>query len=255
MSRARTYRSRQARRAVRCHEGPSRRGHNLTIPLDLTISLEKYALAAHGHEVSAIAARIADELDLSTEAIGHLRLAGLLHDIGKLWIPDDILEKDGPLTVAEWAVVRKHPENGALMLRADGLDQEADWVLCHHERPDGLGYPYGLSGDEIPLESRVLGLADAWSAMRADRPYSAPVTREAARAELEYTRGEQFDAMLVDLFLDLVEPQLEAMPGWERSPGIDLPLQLYGPGNRAALGAPPGKERSSAPGRSARDRA
>ena len=141
----------------RCHEGPSRRGHNLTIPLDLTISLEKYALAAHGHEVSAIAARIADELDLSTEAIGHLRLAGLLHDIGKLWIPDHILEKQGPLTVAEWAEVRKHPENGALMLRADGLDQEADWVLCHHERPDGLGYPYGLSGDEIPLESPYSG--------------------------------------------------------------------------------------------------
>jgi putative nucleotidyltransferase with HDIG domain len=219
VSRVRTYRGRQAKRAVRCHEGPSPRGHNLTIPLDLTISLEDPALAAHGHDVSAIAVLIADELDLSAEAIDHLRLAGLFHDIGKLWIPDRILEKTGPLTVVEWTEVHKHPESGALMLRAYGLDQEADWVLYHHERPDGLGYPYGLSGDEIPLESRVLAVADAWSAMRADRPYSAPVTREAARCELEYTRGEQFDAMLVDLFLDLVEPGLGAMPGIGAVPG------------------------------------
>ncbi len=170
----------------------------------------KAALAAHGHEVAAVAARMADELGLSAEAVDHLRLAGLLHDIGKLWIPDRILEKDGTLTVAEWTEVHKHPERGALMLRAYGLDQEAEWVLYHHERPDGLGYPYGLSGDQIPLESRLLAIADAWSAMRSDRAYSAPLPRKNARCELEYTRGEQFDPMLVDLFLDSVEPGLQA---------------------------------------------
>jgi two-component system cell cycle response regulator len=105
--------------------------------------------------------------------------------------------------------VRKHPESSALMLRAYGLDQEADWVRYHHERPDGLGYPYGLSGAEIPLESRILAIADAWSAMRADRPHSAPVTAENARRELEYARGEQFDPILLDVFLDVVEPRLD----------------------------------------------
>lgn len=206
VARVRTHHSRQSRRALRCHHSPSASAGTITI------SPEKSALAAHGHDVAAIAARIADELALPAETVDHLRLAGLLHDIGKLWIPDRILDKDGPLTVAEWKLVRKHPETGALMLRAYGLDQEAEWVLYHHERPDGLGYPHGLAGDEIPLESRILALADAWSAMRTDRPYSAAVTTEQARAELQYTRGEQFDATLVDVFLDGVEPELEAMP-------------------------------------------
>jgi putative nucleotidyltransferase with HDIG domain len=207
VSRVRTTRSRQARRAVRCHED-----HTPASASRLAVSPFKAELADHGHDVARIAARIADELGLSPEAIDHLRLAGLFHDIGKLWVPDRILEKDGPLTVAEWTEVRKHPENGALMLRAYGLDQEADWVLYHHERPDGLGYPYGLRGGDIPLESRILAIADAWSAMRSDRPHSAPATRRSARRELEYTRGEQFDPVLVDVFLELVEPEVEATP-------------------------------------------
>jgi putative nucleotidyltransferase with HDIG domain len=211
--RVRTNRSRQARRAILCHHAGSV-GWG-----EITTSPEKAALAAHGHEVAQIAAHIADEVGLAAEAIDHLRFAAVFHDIGKLWTPDRILEKDGPLTVAEWAEVRKHPESGALMLRAYGLDQEAEWVLYHHERPDGLGYPYGLSGDEIPLESRILAIADAWSAMRADRAYSAPLTRENGRRELEYTKGEQFDRALVDLFLDRVEPQLEAAPSPTASRG------------------------------------
>jgi putative nucleotidyltransferase with HDIG domain len=212
VSRVRTQQSRQARRAIRCHEARHARGDTLSI------SPEKTALAAHGHEVAMLAARIADEVGLSAETIDHLRLAGLLHDIGKLWIPDRILEKDGPLTVTEWTVVRKHPESGALMLRAYGLDQEAEWVLFHHERPDGLGYPFGLAGDAIPLEARILAVADAWSAMRADRAHSAALPRTNARAELEYTRGEQFDATLVDLFLGVVEPELDALPSVGATP-------------------------------------
>ena len=174
------------------------------------MSSETTKLAAHGHEVAEIATRIASELGLPAETIDHLRFAGLLHDIGKLWISPRILEKDGPLTHSEWTEVRKHPETGALMLRAHGLDQEADWVLAHHERPDGLGYPHGLMGGEIPLESRILAIADAWSAMRSDRPYSGPVEREDARDELQSLKGEQFDPVLVDVFLDSVEPELQA---------------------------------------------
>jgi len=206
VARVSTDRSRQARRADRCHEDPSA---TVGIP---EISPGKGALAAHGREVSRIAARIGDEVGFPAEAVDHLRFAGLFHDVGKLWIPDRILEKDGPLTVPEWKVVRKHPEIGALMLSAYGLDQEAEWVLYHHERPDGLGYPFGLRGEEIPLESRILAIADAWSAMRTDRPYSPMATSVNARRELEFTRGEQFDAMLVDVFLDVVESELEATP-------------------------------------------
>jgi putative nucleotidyltransferase with HDIG domain len=185
----------------------------------LTISPEKAALAAHGQEVAQIATALAGELDRPADAIDCLRTAGLFHDIGKLWIPSGILEKDGPLTHAEWTEVRKHPETGAFLLEAYGLDQEAEWVLHHHERPDGLGYPYGLVGDEIPLESRILAIADAWSAMRTERPYSAPMTSESSRWELEYTRGEQFDSMLVDVFLDVVAPRLEDVSSpWATTP-------------------------------------
>ena len=208
MSRVRIQQSRQARRALRCHHRQGRASAE-----ELTISAEKAALATHGHEVAAIAVEIADELDLSAETIDHLRIAGLFHDIGKLWIPDRILAKQGPLTVAEWAVVREHPERGSLMLRAYGLDQEAEWVLHHHERPDGLGYPHGLRGDEIPFPARIIALADAWSAMRSDRPYCEPLTTVNARRELEYTRGEQFDPVLVDVFLGRVEPRLDAILG------------------------------------------
>ena len=203
MSRVRTHQSRQARRVIRCH---GRRGATGNSPAIGPVGTE---LAAHGEEVAAIAARVAEEVDLSPVAIDHLRLAGLLHDIGKLWVPSRILEKEWPLTVAESTVMQKHPENGALMLQGYGLDQEAQWVLYHHERPDGLGYPFGLVGEDIPLESRILALADAWSAMRSDRPHSAPLTNRSARCELEYTSGEQFDSMLVDVFLDRVEPYLE----------------------------------------------
>ena len=187
---------------MRCHHEPG------TDAGDLAISPEKAALAAHGQEVALVAAEIGAELGLPPEALDHLRLAAMFHDIGKLWVPNRILEKDGPLTLAEWKEIRKHPEHGALMLRAYGLEQEAEWVLFHHERPDGLGYPYGLSGEAIPMQARILAIADAWSSMRTDRPYSAAATRAGARRELEYTRGEQFDAALVDIFLDRVEPRL-----------------------------------------------
>jgi putative nucleotidyltransferase with HDIG domain len=207
VSRVRIHQSRQARRALRCHR------HGRASTEEPTISPEKTALAAHGHEVAAIAAEIAQELDLPEETIDHLRIAGLFHDIGKLWIPDRILAKQGPLTVAEWSVVREHPERGSLMLRAYGLDQEAEWVLYHHERPDGLGYPHGLRGDGIPLPARIIALADAWSAMRSDRPYCEPLSSVNARRELEYTRGEQFDSVLVDVFLGRVEPRLDGILG------------------------------------------
>jgi HD-GYP domain-containing protein (c-di-GMP phosphodiesterase class II) len=204
MSRVRTYESRQSRRAARCNWDSARSGGGIAS------SPEKAMLAARGHEAAEIAARIACELELPATVVDRLRFAALFRDTGKLWISSRILEKEGPLTHAEWVEVRKHPETGARWLRAYGFDQEAEWVRYHHERPDGLGYPHGLVGDEIPLESRILAIADAWTAMRSDRPYGGPLGREEARRELEVERDAQFDAALVDVFLDSVEPGLGA---------------------------------------------
>jgi putative nucleotidyltransferase with HDIG domain len=198
----------QGRRQIR--SAPRCRSHRGMLETTLTSTPHKSALAAHGREVADLAARVGTELGLGGDVSERLRVAGLFHDVGKLWIPASILEKDGPLTVSEWAVVRKHPENGATLLRTYGFAEEAEWVLHHHERYDGLGYPHGLVGEEIPLESRILALVDAWSAMRSERPYSDPLPATNARRELEFTRGEQFDPALVDVFLERIEPELSA---------------------------------------------
>ena len=129
--------------------------------------------------------------------VERVRLAGVLHDIGKIGIADSILFKEGPLDDEEWAEIRSHPEIGARLLSAPGLSDLRAWILAHHERVDGDGYPLGLSGDEIPLEARIIAVADAFEAMLADRPYRAGRSRAEALAELERCAGTQFDAEVV----------------------------------------------------------
>jgi HD-GYP domain-containing protein (c-di-GMP phosphodiesterase class II) len=128
-------------------------------------------------------------------------VAGVLHDIGKLGIADAILQKPGKLTEAEWAEIRRHPELGARILDHANLRDVATWVRGHHERVDGAGYPDGLAGDRIPLESRILAVADTYEAMTADRPYRGAMDPAAARAELERCAGTQFDRDVVAAFL------------------------------------------------------
>ena len=160
-----------------------------------------WEIVGHGRGVAAHATRLGRELGFAATALASLRLAALLHDVGKLVVPDRILAKPGALDPEEWAQVRCHPSVGARMLEAEGFEEVAGWVRAHHERPDGLGYPDGLSGDEIPIQARILAVADAYDAMVTERPYSPAMSSEEAREELRRGAGTQFDAEVVSAFL------------------------------------------------------
>jgi HD-GYP domain-containing protein (c-di-GMP phosphodiesterase class II) len=166
-----------------------------------TLYLRDAGPGAHSRTVGGFARDTAAALGLAPARVDRLQAAGVLHDLGKLGIADAILHKAGPLTDAEWEEMTRHPEIGARILEHAGLRDIAAWVLAHHERLDGRGYPGGLVADEIPLESRVLAVADAYEAMIADRPYRRGMPAEEARAELERCAGTQFDPTVVEAFL------------------------------------------------------
>ena len=151
----------------------------------------------HEERVGRLCEAIALELGLAPEHAADLRVAGDLHDIGKRVVPEAVLRKPGKLNAEEWALVQRHPAAGAELLSEAGLDEIAGWVLAHHERPDGLGYPHGLIGEELPLESRILAAADAFDAMTSERPYKASIGTDEAYAELEAGVGSQFDGEVV----------------------------------------------------------
>jgi diguanylate cyclase (GGDEF)-like protein len=166
-----------------------------------TLDLRDAGTAEHSRTVGRFARDTAAALGLAPVRVDRLQAAGVLHDLGKLGIADAILHKPGALTGAEWKEMTRHPEIGARILEHAGLRDIAAWVLAHHERLDGRGYPFGLAADEIPLEARILAVADAYEAMIADRPYRAGMPAEDARAELERCAGTQFDPTVVEAFL------------------------------------------------------
>jgi diguanylate cyclase (GGDEF)-like protein len=166
--------------------------------------------AEHSQMAGRYAKMIAVELGLSKELVERVQLAGVLHDIGKIGVADAIVNKPAALTPAEWAEMQKHPEFGARMLERAELWDIADWVLAHHERPDGKGYPLGLSGEQIPLEARIVAVADAYEAMTNDRVYRASLGHTAARAELRRCAGTQFDTRVVAAFLKAHEPNQDS---------------------------------------------
>ena len=157
---------------------------------------------SHSERVSELAARIASRLGLDAEQTELIRLATSLHDLGKLAIPEEILRKPGMLTNAERLVLERHPRIGFQMLESLGVDPVADWVLHHHERWDGTGYPDGLRGEEIPLGARIIFVADAYDAMTSDRVYRRRLTDEDAIAELISCAGTQFDPSIVAAFVE-----------------------------------------------------
>jgi diguanylate cyclase (GGDEF)-like protein len=168
----------------------------------------------HCETVSELCARIGLQLGLDDERIARLRLAGLLHDVGKIGVPDRILRKTEQLTADEAAAMSSHVRIGHAIVAAADLEDEARWVLHHHEHVDGNGYPLGLDGGEIPLESRIILVADAFEAMTSDRPYRKACPIEDALAELERRAGTQFDPVCVDALraaLDFeIDPQADA---------------------------------------------
>jgi diguanylate cyclase (GGDEF)-like protein/putative nucleotidyltransferase with HDIG domain len=155
---------------------------------------------SHSTRVAELGAWIAAHLGLDAENVELARLAGSLHDLGKLAIPEEILRKPGPLTPPERLVLERHSQIGFRMLESLGVDPVAEWVLHHHERWDGTGYPDGLKGEEIPLGARIIFVADAYDAMTSDRAYRGRLTPQEAIAELQRCAGTQFDPEIVAAF-------------------------------------------------------
>jgi putative nucleotidyltransferase with HDIG domain len=160
---------------------------------------------AHSLQVAATATAVARRLGLRGEELVDIEFGALLHDIGKLCLPRALLSKPGRLTEAERGLIRKHPEWGASMVEnIPGLEPVAAIVRLHHERPDGHGYPHGLSYPEIPVAARIVGVCDAYGAMTKTRPYRAALRHDAALAELERHSGTQFDPDAVEALIEWV---------------------------------------------------
>jgi HD-GYP domain-containing protein (c-di-GMP phosphodiesterase class II) len=153
------------------------------------------------HLIARLAELTALALGLGAGHTARVRFAALVCAVGRDQISPEILAKRGPLSDAEWAEVRRQPELSAAVLGDVSLDDIREWVLCHRERPDGSGYPRGLSAEQIPLEARILAVCDAYTAMVNDRPHRLRRTHMEACAELVRNAGSQFDAKVVEAFL------------------------------------------------------
>lgn len=178
----------------------------------LVATVEAKDIYTYGHSarVSKLARQIAERLGLGEEALEQIKVAGLLHDVGKIGIPESILSKPGRLTDEEWEYIRSHPQIGEGIIRQLGSPRLADVervVRHHHEKLDGTGYPDGLAGEAIPLGARILAVADAYDAMTSNRPYRAPMSTEAAIEELQRCAGSQFDAAAVEALVALRAPR------------------------------------------------
>ena len=159
----------------------------------------------HSERVSKYCKAVGEAMQLRKDEITELELAGMVHDIGKISLPDAILKKPGKLTEKEWEIIRNHTVNGYQILRsADKYSNIAEFAMSHHERMDGKGYPNGLKGEEIPLFSRIISVADAYEAMTSDRPYRKAMKKQEAIEELKKHSGTQFDSGIVELFIDKV---------------------------------------------------
>lgn len=170
--------------------------------------LEMYDLYTRGHSenVAQLAVEIAEEMELSQKVIDDIYWSGLVHDIGKMLIPLEVLNKEGKLTKSEYELIKEHPVLGSNALKSsNSLKQIADYVRHHHERWDGRGYPDGLQGGEIPIESRIICAADAWDAMRSKRTYREPLTFDHALSEIKDNKGLQFAPNVAEALINILE--------------------------------------------------
>ncbi len=182
------------------------RALSIIYALAATVDAKDHYTYGHSRKVSDYSVAMAETLGLPQDRIATIRAASLLHDIGKVGIPDSILSKEGPLTDEEWEPVRAHPKLGVEILRhIIDLVNCLPAILHHHEHYDGKGYPSGLKGDSIPIEGRILAIADAYDAMTSPRPYRKQLSSQQALNELKRCAGTQFDPELVDIFCRIIE--------------------------------------------------
>jgi len=185
--------------------------------------------SGHSVRVTRYALQLGTRLELSTTDRHHLYLAAMLHDIGKIGIPDDLLNRPTRLNEDEIAVVREHVKLGANMLRALGeMHPIVPLILHHHEAWDGSGYPEGLKGKKIPLISRILAVADTFDAMTSDRPYRKALPRDEAIGELKRCRGTSYDPEILDVFLEILDDESSE----------EVEIDLDGIGQEAPIGEP-----------------
>jgi diguanylate cyclase (GGDEF)-like protein len=183
---------------------PSHEQRALAAALARAVDAKDVGTRSHSETVAQLCVAIGERLQVEETDLERLRLAGLLHDVGKIGVAVAILQKPGTLLPDELSAMTEHVEIGHAILLAAELPIEAHWVLHHHERIDGRGYPAGMSGAAIPVESRIIAVADAFEAMTGTRPYREAVSVEEAIVELQANAGTQFDARCVDALVDVV---------------------------------------------------
>lgn len=160
----------------------------------------------HSLRVTLYSLMLANELHLDDRTLEGIETAGLLHDIGKIGIPQSVLCKNGKLTDEEFAIMKSHPEKGEKIIKdIEKLKMVSHWLKSHHERWDGKGYPQGLAGEDIPLSARIIAIADTYDAMTSTRPYRTALEHNVAIAEIQKCAGAQFDPVLAQKFVDIQE--------------------------------------------------
>ncbi len=160
----------------------------------------------HSRRVTELSIKLAQAMGMSDEEIVHMRHGALLHDMGKIGIPDSILHKPDDLTEQEWATMRQHPRFAFEMLNSiEYLREALEIPYFHHEKWDGTGYPQGLKGEQIPIAARIFAVADVWDALTSDRPYRPAWSREAALNYIQEQSGKHFDPRVVELFFKVIQ--------------------------------------------------
>lgn len=192
--------------------------HQFAESLSNVIDAKDHCTRSHSEEVAVVSQCLGIRMGLSSRQADILHVAGHLHDIGKIGVPDSILKKRGPLTEAEFRIIQQHPVIGAEIMAPvtsfAGSNGIVKMILHHHERFDGKGYPHGLRGSNIPLGARIIAVADSLSAMLQNRPYREAMTFDQAAAEIQSCSGSQFDPQVVAAFVsarDSIEGYLRSM--------------------------------------------
>ncbi|MBI2608364.1 MAG: HD-GYP domain-containing protein [Deltaproteobacteria bacterium] len=174
-----------------------------------TLEIKDRYTHGHSQRVAFFARLIAENMGFEEEEIQEIKLAAMLHDLGKIGTPLEILNKPGKLTDEEFDVIKEHPiYSYEIISQVSSLQNIARWIRAHQERMDGFGYPDGLKGEEIPLQARIITVADAFDAMTSDRPYRKALSLETAYEELKRCAGTQFDKEVVKVFLDVYQNHL-----------------------------------------------